>query len=202
MLLLPIREYFEPTSILDIGANTGWFYELARKEFPNAYFYLVEGNPMCEDSLKSKNTDYHIGLLSDNVKTVKFYTNTKDLWSTGASIYRENSHHFTDEDLVVTEYETTTLDLLFPTQKFDLIKMDVQGSELDIIKGGLNVVSKAKGLLLEVSRLEYNQSAPMETEVINFLKTIGFYEEEELACHYLYNYEIFQRDVLFINKNL
>lgn len=201
MILSPIREYFEPTSILDIGANTGWFYELAKTEFPNAYFYLVEGNPVCEDSLKNKNVDYHIGLLSDSVKTVKFYTNTKDLSSTGASIYRENTHHFADEDLVVTEYETTTLDLLFPTQRFDLIKMDVQGSELDIIKGGLGVISKANGLLLEVSRLEYNQNAPLETEVINFLKTIGFFEEEELECHYLQNYEIFQRDVLFINKN-
>lgn len=201
MFLKPIHDYFEPTSILDIGANTGWFYELSKAEFPDAYFYLVEANPACEDSLKAKGVDYFIGPLSDTVKTVKFYTNTFDQWTTGASIYRENTNYFSDEKLIVNEYQTTTLDSLFTDRRFDLIKMDVQGSELDIIRGGLRTVSRCKGLLLEVSRIEYNQNAPLEHEVIEYLQTLGFYEEEELACTYLDNYDIFQRDVLFINKN-
>jgi len=197
-----ITDYFTPNSILDIGANTGWFYDLARKEFPDSRFYLVEANPTCEESLRSKGVEYHIGLLSDSIKVVKFYTTKEDPCTTGASIYKENTHFFSEESIVVNEYTTTTLDKLFPDKQFDLIKMDVQGSELDIIRGGLQLVSKAKGLLLEVSCIPYNEGAPLEDEVISYLQTLGFFEEEELGSTYLPTYEVFQRDVLFINKNL
>lgn len=202
MLLSVIREYFTPSRILDVGASTGWFYDLAKTEFPDAYFYLIEANPLCEDILKTKQVDYYIGPVSDHVKTVSFYTNTDDPLTTGGSVYRENTPHFADHKLLVNEYQTTTLDILFTDKYFDLIKMDVQGSELDIIRGGLRTITNSKGLLLEVSKLEYNQNAPLETEVIQYLQTIGFYEVEELHCHYLDNYEVSQRDVLFINKTL
>lgn len=202
MHLSVIREYFTPSSILDVGANTGWFYNLATQQFPDAYYYLIEANPLCEDVLKSLNVDYYIGPISDSIKTVAFYTSKSDPLTTGASIYKENTSHFSDDNLITNYYQTTLLDSLLNDKYFDLIKMDVQGSELDIIRGGLSIIKNAKGLLLELSCLPYNEGAPLEQEIIAYLQTIGFYEEEELDCHYTPNHELFQRDVLFINKNL
>lgn len=202
MNLKSIINYFTPTSILDIGANTGWFYLLCRECFPDAKYCLIEANPECEANLKSLQVEYHISLLTNAVKTVNFYTTKDSPTTTGASIYKENSKFFTDENLVITEYQSTTLDLLFQNRTFDLIKMDVQGAELDIIKGGLNTLANTKGVLLELSCIPYNDGAPMEDEVISYMESIGFYEVEELASHYDEQFNLTQRDVLFINKNL
>ena len=52
--------------------------------------------------------------------------------------------------------------------------MDVQGSELDIIKGGLDIIKNTIFLLLELQTQEYNKGAPRIEEVISFLKDINF----------------------------
>ena len=44
MGLESIKKYFEPKSILDIGANVGQFYNEIKNIFPNSYYYLVEGS--------------------------------------------------------------------------------------------------------------------------------------------------------------
>lgn len=202
MNLSIIKEYEPINSILDVGANVGKFYQDIKNIFPDAYYYLIEANPECSAFLQVLGIDYHIGVLSDSIKPVTFYTNVQDKLSTGASVYRENTHHFSDENVIETRYEATTLDTLLPNQTFDLIKLDVQGSELDIIKGGPIMISNCKLLLLELSCLPYNQNAPLEDEVINYLRTIGFVEIEELGCWYNDSHTLVQRDVLFLNTLL
>jgi FkbM family methyltransferase len=197
-----IRNYLIPRTILDIGANIGDFYKNAHNEFSDATYTLVEANPECLPYLQALPVEHHIAVLSDSIKPVVFYTNKQDARSTGASVYRENTHHFSDENLVTTVYQSTTLDILFPDRVFDLIKMDVQGSELDIIKGAPNIISTCKGLLLELSCIPYNHAAPLEQEVITYLRDIGFIEVEELSTLYNNEHLLIQRDVLFINKAL
>ena len=77
MGLEKIKDYFEPKSILDIGANVGQFYKESMMVFPNAYYYLIEGNESCEDVLRTLGVDYSINLLSDVAKQVDFYIRKK-----------------------------------------------------------------------------------------------------------------------------
>jgi hypothetical protein len=58
--------------------------------------------------------------------------------------------------------------------KPDLIKMDVQGAELDIIKGATETLSTCNDLILELQKVEYNVGAPLRHDVIDYLKGIGF----------------------------
>ena len=74
MSLESIKKYFEPKSILDIGANVGQFYNEIKNIFPNSYYYLIEGSESCEVVLETFNVDYSICLLSDTEKEVDFYT--------------------------------------------------------------------------------------------------------------------------------
>jgi FkbM family methyltransferase len=198
-----LKQYLEPKSILDIGASIGALYREFKQVYPDAYYYLIEANPDCEPYLQVLNVDYFIGALSSTEGTALFYKDASSPTSTGNSLYKENSEHFRDDNLLVVECKTYTLDNLFADAQFDLIKLDVQGSELDIMRGGAALVQRAKGVILELSIVEYNINAPLEQEVIEYMNSIGFTEEEEIGSHYNpITYELFQRDVLFINRNL
>ena len=86
MSLENIKKYFEPKSVLDIGANVGQFYNEIKFIFPNAYYYLVDGSESCEVVLETLNVDYSICLLSDYEKEVDFYIRKNEPRCTNAAI--------------------------------------------------------------------------------------------------------------------
>lgn len=201
MGLEKIKNYFEPKSILDIGANVGQFYNESKTIFPNAYYYLIEGAESCEVVLETLGVDYSISLLSDVEKDVQFYTRKHEPRCTGNSIYRENTSFYDDDQILVEQKRTQTLSNLLNNQTFDLIKIDVQGSEIDIINGGLNIIKEAKGILMEVSLIEYNQNAPTKDFVYEYMDNLGFIPVELIGnLNHPLTYELIQQDILFLNK--
>lgn len=51
----------------------------------------------------------------------------------------------------------------------DLVKIDVQGAELDILKGSMNIINNAKFLIVELQHTEYNMGAPLCNQTRDFL---------------------------------
>jgi FkbM family methyltransferase len=200
MNLFSIQKYFTPTSILDIGANVGDFAKQCSMNYPMAKLFLVEGNAACEPHLKRLKCEYFIGLLSDEVKTVQFYVDKNNELSTGNSMYRENTQHFSDENIIVQELQTNTLDEVVQPRIFDLIKIDVQGSELDVLRGGINTVNSAKGIILELSLIEYNKNAPSADELIQYMESIDYVLVEKLQEHFDSQGQLFQWDGFFVNR--
>jgi FkbM family methyltransferase len=194
-----IKKYFEPRTILDIGAHVGEFNMFCNYYFPNSYILSIEGNKDCEEALKAKNINYLICLLGDENKKTIFYKNN-DCLGTGHSIYKELTRHYDEQILIKEELDLKTLDFLFEKNNinvhFDLIKIDTQGSEIDILKGAKNTIKNTKGILLEVSYKPYNENAPLEYEVIKYMENIGFLLKEELDN----NPNVGQRDLLFIRE--
>jgi len=109
MSLENIKKYFEPKSVLDIGANVGQFYSEIKPIFPNAYYYLVDGSKSCEVVLETLNVDYSICLLSDSEKEVDFYIRKNEPRCTGNSIYRENTSFYDDDQILIEKRQTKTL---------------------------------------------------------------------------------------------
>jgi FkbM family methyltransferase len=201
MSLESIKKYFEPKSILDIGANVGQFYNEIKNIFPNSYYYLIEGSESCEVVLETLNVDYSICLLSDSEKEVDFYIRKNEPRCTGNSIYRENTSFYDDDQILIEKKQTKTLFNLLNNQKFDLIKIDVQGSEIDIINGGLDIIKESKGILMEVSLMEYNQNAPTKEFVYEYMDNLGFKPVELIGnINHPLTYELIQQDILFLNK--
>tara|TARA_R110000744_G_scaffold134462_2_gene243493 strand:+ start:347 stop:955 length:609 start_codon:yes stop_codon:yes gene_type:complete len=202
MGLEKIKNYFTPNSILDIGANVGQFYNEIKQIFPNSYYYLIEGNERCEIELQSLDVDYSMSLLSDKVKEVKFYTRTNEGRCTGNSIYREKTPFFSDDEITIKTETTTTLDILIKGKQFDLIKLDVQGSELDVINGGLDLIKNSKGVLMEVSLIEYNENAPTKDFVYKFMEKLDFYPAEIIGdINHPITHQLIQQDILFIKNS-
>jgi hypothetical protein len=70
-----------------------------------------------------------------------------------------------------------TLDSVVQQKNFqmpDLIKIDVQGCELDILKGGINSINHAKYLIIELQHVQYNRGAPLEDVTIKYLNDNGW----------------------------
>tara|TARA_B100000963_G_C22631243_1_gene675036 strand:+ start:731 stop:1378 length:648 start_codon:yes stop_codon:yes gene_type:complete len=195
---------FNPNTILDIGAHTGQFYEWAKNIWPDAFIWMIEANDCHEATLKnlSSNTidKYTIATMGDSEREVDFYTRKDKPHTQGASYYKETNYW--DIPQLVMEIPKTlqTLDSMFTDDSiFDFIKMDTQGSELDIIKGGKHLCSKAKYILLEVAVTQYNDNAPLENEVITFMNDFGFSEGLTIGEHYDGN-KIIQKDIVFKNN--
>jgi len=201
MKLNLISNYFVPYRVLDIGANIGQFHSMFKKLYSYSYVFSIEASPQCEESLKQLTDDYLITLLAKDKNTYNFYTRKNDPTCTGNSVYRELTQFYSDDQLEVIEKSGVLLDELFTDDtEFDLIKIDTQGSELDIISGGSKLCSKANGILLEVSLTQYNEGAPLYDEVIQFMDNFGFIPVAVLDESR--NHGSHQQDILFINKKM
>lgn len=162
---------------------------------------MVEVNPYCEEELKKLGLNYEMIGLSSKVGVEKLYVEKINVLGTGASIYRENTQWYDDDKFDTVEVRFDTLDNknYFPNKMIDLVKMDVQGSELDILIGGRKTIRRSKYVLLEVSTLQYNLGAPLMDEVVEKMKEYEFKIEEILSYNKLDNGQIFQMDILFKN---
>jgi FkbM family methyltransferase len=191
-------------SVLDIGANVGRFSHTVKYVFPNIDIFMIEANPWCDNHLSRVGIPYEIACLSDEHKEVKLFFNTKDFISTGVSYYLENTPYFNENDYSKTQTKLLDEVILkkFEKQKeFELIKMDTQGSELDIIKGGPKTFEKAKHIMIELSLVEYNKGSPLKDEVSKFLQDMGF--KPNVLVNTIYKHhdpstkEIVQEDWIF-----
>jgi len=201
MQLYKIENYFYPYRILDIGANTGQFYKLANHTFPSSFIFSIEANPECEMYLKQVTDNYYIGLLAKDNSEYNFYSRKNDPTGTGNSIYKELTHFYSEDQLQILKQTGIKLDDLFTDDSiFDLIKIDTQGSELDIMTGGRNLCKRAKAILLEVSLTKYNEGAPLYDEVLQYMDEFGF--EKRDILDEAHNHGSHQQDILFINKNI
>jgi FkbM family methyltransferase len=199
MQLYKVQDYFHPYRILDIGANIGQFHQLAKQTFPDAFIFSIEASSDCEPYLQQLTDNYYIGLLAKDTLEYDFYSRKDAPTGTGNSIYRELTHFYSEDQLEIIKQKGIKLDDLFePDSEFDLIKIDTQGSELDIITGGINLCKKAKGILLEVSLTQYNQGAPLYWEVLTFMKELGF--RPEAILDESRNHGSHQQDILFIHE--
>jgi FkbM family methyltransferase len=83
----------------------------------------------------------------------------------------------------------------------NLIKADVQGYELEILKGGIKTLQAAELVLLEVSFRQVYRQCPLADEVVSTMADYGFRIYD--ICTYSQrprDGELFQSDVLFARR--
>lgn len=164
----------EPKVIYDIGSCVLHWERHARNIWPTSQIYLFEANTDVKKLYDRTGQQYHLGVLSDqDNKMVEFYKDPMNLG--GNSYYKENTIHYNDTHLVTEK--AMTLDTVVKNNNWpmpDLIKIDVQGAEVDILKGASECLKNCKDLILECQHTEYNIGAPHENQVIEYVKTLGF----------------------------
>jgi len=193
-------------ALLDIGANVGQYATMIKSIFPNVFVLSIEPNRACESFLEKIGVRYIICCPSDRKSIKKFYRMKSDALSTGCSLYRENTHHFSEDNLDVSEVETDTLDSILEANnmsgvKFDMMKLDTQGSELDILRGSRKTLESVKLVVAETDVGNYNIGCPTQGEIVDFMEQNGFVNLGSVEDHYALG-KMVQQDLLFEKTSL
>ena len=193
---------FTPLKIVDIGAYQGEWTKMIKQIFPNAYVLMIEAQPKKEAELKlvqklySGSVDYVVSLLGSQERDdIKFYE-----METGSSVLEE----LTNEHRTVVNMPMKTLDNLLLEKEIEdisFLKLDVQGYEIEVLKGAQKTLKNLEVVLMEVSVQQYNKDAPVFDEVINYMKSIGFLAFDICsAMRRNLEIQILQVDIIFVRK--
>lgn len=181
-------------TVLDIGANKGdWTKFVKSSVLRHSNFYLIEPNSKYSKTLSSYGQVFDC-ILSDTEKSVNFF----QIDGTGDSYYKEVGKHY--KDVTPKNMTTTTLDKL-NLPPIDFIKLDTQGSELDILSGFEIGLTKTKALIIEVPIYEYNFGAPNFTDYVNFMNARNFAAVSVIDSHIVEGV-LTQVDIGFLNRSV
>tara|TARA_B100001939_G_scaffold140057_2_gene121264 strand:- start:3322 stop:3930 length:609 start_codon:yes stop_codon:yes gene_type:complete len=188
-------------NIIDVGAFVGDFSFSMSNVYPEAKIFMIEANPNCEKYLIAKHFPYKICCLSDKEKEVDFYLQDDVDICSGGSYYKEKTIHYNKNRKIKLKTETLDSLNLFPDEEISLLKLDTQGSELDILNGAPNLIKRCKYILIETSLYDYNEGAPLMENVFGYMENIGFSATKIIEQNSAGNI-IFQIDFLFRNTNI
>lgn len=164
----------KPKVIYDIGACIMHWTKEARKIWPDANITMFDAMDHAQFLYEESGLRYFCGgPLGNENKQVKFYENAMN--PAGNSIYKENTEFFTEQHAV--EKSMRTLDSVVDGMKLelpDLVKIDVQGAELDVLRGAQKTLKTCNDIVIEMQHEEYNLGAPKVEEVSEYLNSIGF----------------------------
>ncbi len=193
---------FLPSQIIDVGAATGqWTYQCL-KIFPNSDYFLID--PLTENasvleklSQQHKNIKTWIGAVGADLAEKNIYAHG-DQSSFFASEYSRNS------EISPRCIEMRTLDSFLDDGIIclpDLIKADVQGFELEVLKGADKCLEHCELLLFEVSYRQIYDHSPLVHEVINYIGSKEYRIFD--ICTYTgrpYDGMLAQSDILFVKQ--
>jgi FkbM family methyltransferase len=191
---------YRPRTLLDVGAHVGSFALQFLQVYPECVPVLIEPNPFCQTELSKLPFEKHEIAASDKPGRAELFLSKEWLQSTGSSLYRENTHFFRDEAVIKREIDKARIDDLFQGRQFDFVKIDTQGSELDVLRGGQEVLRHADYILIEVSLVEYNIGGARAEDLFSQLTAMGFHCTEVTDFHRLagiQNGNLLQLDFLF-----
>jgi FkbM family methyltransferase len=203
--------------VLDVGANVGDVAVAALKSFPDAQVICFE--PVSStykiltkrmESYSKRSYLYNVALSDVKDTGVIHITNYH-----GANSISPQAQFHQDFNPHIREVTTEKISLVclddfaskFPTQKIDIMKIDVEGHELNVLKGGARFISKNVDIIIIEISLMRDQSLRNQAvfEIFSFFNEIGFCLLNVMDLHPIENQEmqLVQMDCVFRNiKNI
>ena len=171
---------FMPTRILDIGAWNGFWTKNVKSIWPDANYTCIEAGPKHERRLKEVTSDYHIAVLGDSNREIRMYLREIDKGNRKKVTYTKGSTVFGIFKDSETRQMQTLDELVGEDAQFDLIKQDVQGAEIMIMKGAPEIFKRAKYVVQEVNihKDEQFPEMPSEQEMDEYMLGLGFKHSE------------------------
>jgi FkbM family methyltransferase len=185
--------------VYDVGACDGaWSLAMRARALPHAGFFLFEANPAYARSLGRTGFRSYCGTALSNPgrSQVEFFNGT----NTGDSYYKETTRFYDQQGSITLP--CTTLDALkradgLPTPQF--IKIDTQGSELDILCGAESFIRDVDLVYTECPIIRYNAGAPNIQDYLDYFRNRQFIPIDIFEIHRAEN-TLLQVDIMFMRK--
>lgn len=196
--------------LVDIGANRGAFYCQIKNIFKNKIIkaQLIEPLDTCISYLKNKfngnkNVIISKEVLSQYQEKANFHVYSFDETSSLLNIL----NHKELENLDIKEVKTiniltNTLDNIREFEYIDILKIDTQGTEDKILKGGLKTLKKTRYIWIEVSFKPLYKDSCLFNDIYSLLVEQGFILLEIIEGYRSVNNELLQANCLFKNENI
>jgi FkbM family methyltransferase len=170
-----------PATIIDIGANKGQFSLASRAMMPNARIHAFEPLPAAADLYASlfagdPLTQLHRVALGDNERTASFYvTNRQDSSSLLKPGHKQQLAFGVEaeSEIQVTVKPIDAVIDVDALPKPILMKIDVQGGELDVLKG-VSSIGAIDYVYVELSYVDLYDTQALFDEVMTYLEGRNF----------------------------
>ena len=194
---------FQPHHIFDIGAYEGEFAQCCLNIWPKAKvscFEALEHKVAHLQKLALKNSSIQVfpGLLGAKAIDKVAFNESE----TASSVLVEN----TPQNFPVSFHPMRTVDQIvqehFAGNIPDLLKLDVQGYELEVLKGAEKSLSGIKAILAEVSLLDIHQNTPLLADIVAWLNSRDWVAYE--ICGFIrrpLDQSLWQIDMIFVPVN-
>ncbi|MBC3845733.1 FkbM family methyltransferase [Winogradskyella echinorum] len=167
------------TTIIDVGANKGQFQKAANYFYPSANIYSFEPIPeLFEGLVKVSNnniTNYNFALGNEKGE-LDFQKNKYFHISSFLDISKKNTD-YPKNDVEIIKVQIRTLDDMHEELNIHgktLLKLDVQGFEVEALKGAVNTLKKIDYIIVESNFEELYKNQPSYTELNAFLNLHNF----------------------------
>jgi FkbM family methyltransferase len=197
---------FTPRGILDVGANRGEWSLLALSVFPSSRVIMIEPQDEMEEQLNKFCREYpschYVKIGVGRAEDTLVQTIYDDL---SASSFRPT----TDPRLLATRKQrrtqVTTIDLILeqhPNFHPDLVKLDIQGFELEALIGGSKLFGITEVFIIETTLLSGTSGWPITREVISFMadRCYEVYDITEFLRR-PYDGALAQIDIAFVKRD-
>lgn len=168
------KQGFRPLVVIDVGVAQGT--PALYKCFPKAKHLLVEPVSEFKPNIEKMMApyDYELAQVAAGSKegSMTIYVKPSAEWS---SMYKEKSNSGIPE--AARTVQVMTLDELCQDKALKgpyLLKVDVEGAEMDVMDGAKKTLELTDVVILEVTFIARLVNAPEFTDIIKYMDNLGF----------------------------
>lgn len=169
-------------SVIDVGANRGQFALFATRRFPGAAVYCFEPLPEARKQLAKvlagrPSVSLFDLALGSEAADKDLRISARDDSSSLLAIGRQAAEFPGTHEVDRVPVRTARLDDVLAVQELwrpSLLKIDVQGFELEVLRGAGSLLHAVDEIVVECSFVELYEGQALADEVVCFLGSSGF----------------------------